>query len=75
LLSIVSIFKFVRHKYITKQYIYTLTAKYKKRKFNTFVLYFIAGVLPLFIILLGTTLTVFINGGKILNYPIEGLIN
>jgi|GEM_PF-2836981 len=74
LLSIVSIYKFVRHKYITKQYIYTLTAKYKKRKFNTFLLYFIAGFLPVFIILLGTTLTVLINGGEILNYPIQGLI-
>jgi len=61
LLSILSSYKFVRRKYITKRYIYTITEKYKKKKFNTFLLYLIAATLHILIMLLGATLAVLIN--------------
>ena len=62
-------------KYIKDEHIYYLTKKYKSDKINKFLLYSLTVLIPVTLLILGATLTVLLNGGRILNNEFEGLIN
>lgn len=64
----------VYYKYIKKKYIETLTKKYKSRKINKALLYLIVVGTPLTLLILAGTITVYLNGGEILGHKIEGLL-
>jgi hypothetical protein len=71
---LVVIFFIVHHVYIKNKYIYKLTKKYKNKRLNKFILYFIVALAPVIMLLLGGTITVYINGGEILGHEIKGLL-
>lgn len=65
----------VYYKYIRKNYIETLTKRYKVRKINRALLYLIVAGIPVTLLIIAGTITVYLNGGEILGHRIEGLLN
>jgi hypothetical protein len=65
----------VYNKYIKKRKINKLTIKYQDQKINKFMLYLLVIMMPVFLLILGGTITVLLKGGKILNWQIEGILN
>ena len=65
----------VYYKYIKKNYIETLTKRYKARKINRALLYLIVAGTPVTLLIIAGTITVYLNGGEILGNRIEGLLN
>lgn len=64
----------VYYVYIKNKYIYKLIEKYKKRKLNKTILYIIIVMIPLILLLLAGTITIYLNGGEILGKKIKGLL-
>jgi uncharacterized membrane protein len=64
----------VYYVYIKKKYIYKLMEKYKKRKLNKTILYILIIMIPVILLLLAGTITVYLNGGEILGEKIKGLL-
>lgn len=60
--------------YIKKNYIETLTKKYKDKKMNRTILYLIVALTPVILLIIAGTTTVYLNGGKILGHKIQGLL-
>ena len=71
---LVVIFFIVYHVYIKNKYIYKLAKKYKNKRLNKFILYFIVALIPAMLLLLASTLSVYINGGEILEHKIKGFL-
>jgi H+/gluconate symporter-like permease len=61
------------NKFIKRKYIYKLAERYKTREFPKFLLYTLTALLPVFLLLLGATLTVLLKGGSIGQHKCEGL--
>jgi hypothetical protein len=66
---------FTYKKYIKDKFIYNLTKQYQVKRINRALLYTLIALIPLFLLLLGGTLTVLISGGRILSHEFEGLIH
>lgn len=64
----------VYYVYIKKKYIYKLMEKYKKRKLNKTILYILIAMIPVILLLLAGTITVYFNGGEILGQKTKGLL-
>lgn len=64
----------VYYVYIKNRHIFKLVDKYKNLRINKILLYLIIIVSPVTLLLLGATLTVFLNGGEILGNEINGLL-
>lgn len=60
--------------YIKKNYIETLTMRYKKIKLNKTVLYLIVVLTPVTLLLFAGIIMVFLNGGEIFGNKINGLL-
>ncbi|MBX9888563.1 MAG: hypothetical protein K2Y30_11590 [Flavobacteriaceae bacterium] len=60
--------------YIKNKHIYELTKKYKNKRLNKFTLYSIVALAPAIMLLLASTITVYMNGGEILGHEIKGLL-
>lgn len=66
---------FVHKKYIKNGAINKLTIKYQSQKIDKFTLYLFVILIPVFFLILGGIITVFLKGGTILNWQIEGFLN
>ncbi len=64
----------VYYLYVRRHYIETLTEKYKDKKINRTILYLIVALTPLILLIIAGTTTVYLNGGEILGYEIQGLL-
>jgi len=72
-LALLAIFTY--KKYIKDKFIYSLTKKYQAKKINKALLYTLIALIPVFLLLLGGTMTVLLSGGRILSHEFEGLIH
>jgi len=66
---------FTYKKYIRDKFIYTLTKRYQGQRINKMLLYTLVVLIPVFLLLLGGTMTVLLSGGTIMNHEFEGLIH
>jgi SNF family Na+-dependent transporter len=65
---------FVYRIYIKNERIFRLVERYKGMKINKALLYFVIVLTPVILLLLAGTITVYMNGGKILGNEINGLL-
>ncbi|NEN25473.1 hypothetical protein G3O08_18435 [Cryomorpha ignava] len=65
---------FVYRIYIKNERIFRLVERYKGMKINKVLLFFIIVLTPVILLLLAGTITVYLNGGKILGNEINGLL-
>jgi hypothetical protein len=60
--------------YIKNEHILKLVGKYERKSINKLILYLIIILLPVILVLIAATLSVYLNGGEILGVQINGLL-